>query len=203
MHRPVGTGYGRALPVDDWLKGRDASWLAVPPFLLSTKWKAPLGCFFRGNHPLDPTCLIRLSSGDCLRARSLVMRPIRASTIPDSLAVTSQILVSRVAGLRLSVCVRRLRPRRTASRRPPERRAGVAPDGDMRPHDAFSLLGASRHATLRSLTAGSYVMLLRDPVIRCSESNLTTGHRADWRWDPARPDGTPYGRDAGNAAVSA
>ena len=118
--------YGRALPAQVWLKGRDASWLAVPPFLLLRTGEASLGCLLRGSHPLDPTCQMRLSSGDCLRARSLVVSPVRACTIPGSLTAPDQVLVSRIAGLWLWVCVRRLQPRRTVSRCPPERRAGVA-----------------------------------------------------------------------------
>jgi hypothetical protein len=124
----VETRTGRKAPTKRRLKGRDASLLAVPPFLLPTWREASLSCLIRGSHPLVPTCRAecRLSSGDCSRARSLVVDPYRACTAPDSLVVIRQVLIPVVAGIRLVRCGRFLPHCTLTVWRPPERRAGFA-----------------------------------------------------------------------------
>jgi hypothetical protein len=135
-------------------KGREASAPAVPPFLRvvgTAPGRASLGCSFRGNHPPEPTCRARRrSSASRSEARSGRIRESQASTVPESLARLSALLLPIVAGdhqahiacrvpvieiwlLHLNCsqqCADRSAKRRPSARRsrptrwPPERRAG-------------------------------------------------------------------------------
>jgi hypothetical protein len=105
------TSTGRLAPADascaeSGPKGREASAPAVPPFLRATgnpRWRAPLGCSFRGNHPPEPTCRARRrSSASRSGARSGRIRRSQASTIPESLTRFSALLLPIVAGDHLS-----------------------------------------------------------------------------------------------------
>ena len=99
MGRPVPAG---ATCAASGPKGREASAPAVPPFLRATgnpRRRASLGCSFRGNHPPEPTCRARRrSSASRSEARSGRIRESQASTVPESLARLSALLLPIVAG---------------------------------------------------------------------------------------------------------
>jgi hypothetical protein len=149
------TSTGRRAPASEPLadagpKGREASALAVPPFLHAA-WllqrPASLGCCCRGNHPPEPTCRVgRRSSASRSGARSRRFHVFRASTIPESLSRSLPVLLPVVTGdrcrhnglatidVKLSDCARQSADRsaewRPSARRtgpthwPPKRRAG-------------------------------------------------------------------------------
>jgi hypothetical protein len=102
--RPAPAGASRAASGP---KGREASAPAVPPFLRATgtpRRRASLGCSFRGNHPPGPTCRARRrSSASRSGARSGRIRESQASTVPESLARFSALLLPIVAGDHLAL----------------------------------------------------------------------------------------------------